>query len=175
MGSRESKRRRLEPRACQCGGRPERVACVGPDGKTRRGEMLRCAACGNRTEPGRSRELVAREWNAAGWCGQRVDEPEYVPFGPEWAAFVAKMKKPYIVGQLRAACKEALALSATVTRQRARIEELEARCARMRAFRNQAELKAAVDRLVERGLIQPAEAVMAKRRLGRTERKAVAE
>ncbi len=157
--------RRHPLRACQCGGRPAWVACVGPVGSRPRGELLRCPACGNRTGPGRSRERLAQEWNSAGWCGQGPAAPEYEPFGPEWRGQMMRMGKADLVTLYAERCKEGLAMERTVREQRARIAALEEEAARLRVRRSRRELAAVIDRLVQRGLIAKADAAGAKRKI----------
>lgn len=112
-----------------------------------------CAACGNRTAAGVSREAVAGEWNETGWCGQGPAAPEYVPFGEEWRAQMMRMRKPDLVRMLADACRRGLALDGLV--------------ARLRVRRNRRELAAVVDRLVQRGIIEMADAAGAKRNLAK--------
>ena len=60
-------------KTCQCGARPAWVPAKDGIKRGRRmaqPERLECAACGNRTAAGASREALAEEWNSAGWCGQ---------------------------------------------------------------------------------------------------------
>ena len=104
---------------------------------------------GGRTGPGTSRERLADEWNSAGWCGQGPAAPEHVPFGPEWEAQCMRMSKPHLIGMLADACRRGLALDGLV--------------ARLRVRRNRRELAAVVDRLVQRGIIEMADAAGAKR------------
>ena len=161
--------KRNELKTCQCGGRP---AWVPAERERRRGrsspvrpERLQCPACGNRTCSDISRESLAAEWNSAGWRGQGPDAPEYVPFGPEWRAQCARMRKADLIGMLADACRRGIALDGLVARLRGELAEADRVIARLRVKRNRRELAAVVDRLVQRGVITKADAAGAKRRL----------
>lgn len=140
----------IQTRACQCGGRPRWVRCVGPVGARPRGEVLRCPACGNRTEPGRSRKRLAAEWNSAGWCGQgpagdREGATE------KWTRAAWRTSKGVLIDLLR-----------DTMRAKARAER---RCAALQARRGRRDMCEVVDRLVERGIVAKADADAAKRRI----------
>lgn len=151
--------KRLALKSCQCGGHAAWVRCVGG----RRGEALRCPKCGNRTGQGRSRERLAEEWNSAGWCGQGA--AEYTPFGPEWKEQCLRMRKPALVELLERACRRGLCLDGLVARLRGELGAADRLIARLRMKRNRRDYAAIIDRLVQRGVIERADAAGAKRRI----------
>lgn len=161
--------KRFEIKTCQCGGRPVWTPAVGDRRRGRtssvRPERLQCPSCGNRTCSDISRESLAAEWNAAGWCGQGSPATEYVPFGSEWRAQCMRMRKPELIGLLADTSKRGLALDGLVAKLRGELGEADMLIARLRVRRDRRAYNAIIDRLVQLGIVEKADAAGAKRRV----------
>lgn len=149
-------------KTCQCGAQP---AWVQVRTRRKRGrhpsaspELLECQACGNSAGPSSSREKLADEWNTAGWCGQGSPATEYVPFGPEWRAQCMRMRKPELIGLLADTSKQRLALYGLVAKLHGELGEAATLIARLGVRQDRRAYNAIIDRLVQLGIIEKADA-----------------